>query len=159
MGRLLPLAPRIALRDTARNRTAAAPAISAVMAAVAGSLAVGVVLIGVSERARDSYRVLGRPGDVFVLSFGRTVPPDVVATLRSTMPVQQIHRINLPSCGGGGAGSCVVGRRVPTARACPTTSWGATRPRLSSAPPGATPAATALATATSTSGAWGRPAA
>ena len=118
MGRLLPLAPRIALRDTARNRTAAAPAISAVMAAVAGSLAVGVVLIGVSERARDSYRVLGRPGDVFVLSFGRTVPPDVVATLRSTMPVQQIHRINLPSCGGG-AGSCVVGRRVPTARACP----------------------------------------
>ena len=116
-GRLLPLAPRIALRDTARNRTAAAPAISAVMAAVAGSLAVGVVLIGVSERARDSYRVLGRPGDVFVLSFGQTVPPEVVATLRSTMPVQQIHRINLPSCGG--AGSCVVGRRVPTARACP----------------------------------------
>ena len=117
-GRLLPLAPRIALRDTARNRTAAAPAISAVMAAVAGSLAVGVVLIGVSERARDSYRVLGRPGDVFVLSFGQTVPPDVVATLRSTMPVRQIHRINLPSCGGA-AGSCVVGRRVPTARACP----------------------------------------
>ena len=116
-GRLLPLAPRIALRDTARNRTAAAPAISAVMAAVVGSLAVGVVLIGASERASDSYRVLGRPGDVFVLSFGRTVPPEVIATLRSTMPVEQIHRINLPSCGG--AGSCVVGRRVPTARACP----------------------------------------
>ena len=119
MGRLLPMAPRIALRDTARNRTAAAPAISAVMAAVACSLAVGVVLIGVSERARDSYRVLGRPGDVFVLSFGRTVPPDVIATLRSTMPVQQIHRISLPSCGGADAASCVVGRRVPTARACP----------------------------------------
>jgi putative ABC transport system permease protein len=118
VGRLLPLAPRIALRDTSRNRTAAAPAISAVMAAVAGSLAVGVVLIGVSERARDSYRVLGRPGDVFVLSFGQTVPPEVVATLRSTLPVRQIHRINLPSCGGG-AESCVVGRRVPTARACP----------------------------------------
>src|SRR6266536_3535563 len=44
-GRWLPLAPRIALRDTARNRTAAAPAISAVMAAVAGSLAIGVVLV------------------------------------------------------------------------------------------------------------------
>ena len=119
VGRLLPLAPRIALRDSARNRTAAAPAISAVMAAVAGSLAVGVVLVGVSERSRDSYRVLGRPGDVFVLSFGRTVPPEVVAALRSAMPIKQIHRISLPSCGGGGAGSCVVGRRVPTARACP----------------------------------------
>ena len=119
MGRLLPLAPRIALRDTARNRTAAAPAISAVMAAVAGSLAVGVVLLGVTERAGDDYRVLGRPGDVFVLSFGRMVPPDVVAALRRTIPVQQLHRISLPSCGGGGAGSCVAGPRVPAARACP----------------------------------------
>jgi putative ABC transport system permease protein len=119
VGRLLPLAPRIALRDAARNRTAAAPAISAVMAAVAGSLAAGVVLVGVTERARDDYRVLGRPGDVFVVSFGRTMPPEVVAALRSTMPVEQIHRINLPSCGGGGAGSCLVGPRVPAARACP----------------------------------------
>jgi putative ABC transport system permease protein len=119
MGRLLPLASRIALRDTARNRTAAAPAISAVMAAVAGSLAIGVVLLGVSERARDSYRVLGRPGDVFLLSFGRTVPPEAVATLRTTMPVRGLYQVNQPSCGGGGGGSCVVGLRVPTARACP----------------------------------------
>jgi putative ABC transport system permease protein len=121
VGPSLPPAPRIALRDTARNRTAAAPAISAVMAAVAGSLAAGVVLVGVTERARDSYRVLGRPGDVFLVSFGsgRPVPPEAVAALRSTMPVQQIHQINLPSCGAGGAEACVVGPRVPTARACP----------------------------------------
>jgi putative ABC transport system permease protein len=38
MGRWVPLAPRIALRDASRNRTAAAPAVSAVMAAVVGSL-------------------------------------------------------------------------------------------------------------------------
>jgi putative ABC transport system permease protein len=121
VGRLLPLAPRIALRDTARNRTAAAPAISAVMAAVAASLAVGVVLIGVTERARNSYRVLGRPGDVFLVSLGsgRPVPPEAVATVRSTMPVQQLHQVDLPSCGAGGAGLCIVGPRVPTARACP----------------------------------------
>jgi putative ABC transport system permease protein len=116
IGRLLPLAPRIALRDTARNRTAAAPAISAVMAAVAGSLAVGVVLIGVSERARDSYRVLGRPGDVFVLSFGRPVPPEAIAALRSTMPVRQIHEIGLPSCD---VDPCFVTAQVPAATACP----------------------------------------
>ena len=42
IGRILPLAPRIALRDAARNRAAAAPAISAVMAAVAGSVALGL---------------------------------------------------------------------------------------------------------------------
>ena len=44
IGRILPLAPRIALRDAARNRAAAAPAISAVMAAVAGSVALGLYL-------------------------------------------------------------------------------------------------------------------
>jgi putative ABC transport system permease protein len=120
-GRLLPLAPRIALRDTARNRTAAAPAISAVMAAVAGSLAVSVVLLGVTERGRDSYRVLGRPGDVFLVSFGsgRPVSREAVAALRSTMPVQQTYLVNLPSCDAGGAGSCIVVPRVPAARACP----------------------------------------
>ncbi len=42
IGRLLPLAPRVALRDAARNRASAAPAISAVMAAVAGSVALGL---------------------------------------------------------------------------------------------------------------------
>src|SRR5258705_6136470 len=42
IGRVLPLAPRIALRDAARNRAAAAPAISAVMAAVAGAVALGI---------------------------------------------------------------------------------------------------------------------
>jgi putative ABC transport system permease protein len=39
LGRLLPLAPRLALRDTARNRAAAAPAISAVMAGPADPVA------------------------------------------------------------------------------------------------------------------------
>jgi putative ABC transport system permease protein len=50
LGRVLPLAPRIALRDTARNRAAAAPAISAVMAAVAGSVAIGLYLDSSANR-------------------------------------------------------------------------------------------------------------
>ena len=49
----------------------------------------------------------------------------MVATLRSTMPVQQIHRISLPSWRRWRRIVRLVGRRVPTARACPTTSWGA----------------------------------
>lgn len=55
LGRPLPPAPRIALRDTARNRAAAAPAISAVMAAVAGSVALGVYLASDAARA-DAMR-------------------------------------------------------------------------------------------------------
>jgi putative ABC transport system permease protein len=54
-GRWLPLTPRIALREASRNRTAAAPAISAVMAAVVGSLAAGVVLGSVEQREQDNY--------------------------------------------------------------------------------------------------------
>ena len=67
-GRVLPPAARIALRDTSRNRTVAAPAISAVMAAVMASLAVGMVLTASTARAQAEYRPLGRVGDVFVFA-------------------------------------------------------------------------------------------
>lgn len=54
-GRFLPLAARIALRDTARNRAAAAPAISAVMAAVAGSLTLGMFVTSDQARYESMY--------------------------------------------------------------------------------------------------------
>ncbi len=55
VGRILPLGPRIALRDAARNRAAAAPAISAVMAAVAGSVAIGLYFVSNTEQQREVY--------------------------------------------------------------------------------------------------------
>jgi putative ABC transport system permease protein len=51
-----------------------------------------------------------------VLSFGRTVPPEAIAALRSTMPVRQIHEIGLPSCD---VDPCFVTAQVPAATACP----------------------------------------
>jgi putative ABC transport system permease protein len=120
-GRWLPLTPRIALRDTSRNRTAAAPAISAVMAAVVGSLAVGILLVANTQRARDDYRSVTRPGDVVLDATGkegpgRPVSAPAVASLRRTMPVERIHRIGVPSCGGG---ECAVRPRMPPAQRCP----------------------------------------
>jgi putative ABC transport system permease protein len=120
-GRFMPLAPRIALRDTARNRTAAAPAISAVMAAVVGSLAVGVMLVASTQRARDDYRSVTRPGDVVLEATrksggGRPVPAQAVAQLRGAMPVEQVHRMGPPACG---MGECAVRPRTPAARQCP----------------------------------------
>jgi putative ABC transport system permease protein len=120
-GRWLPLAPRIALRDTARNRTAAAPAISAVMAAVVGSLAVGVMLVASTQRTGDDYRSVTRPGDVVLEATrksggGRPVPAQAVAQLRRTMPVERVHRMGLPGCG---TGECAVRPRTPAARQCP----------------------------------------
>jgi putative ABC transport system permease protein len=124
-GRFLPLAPRIALRDTARNRTAAAPAISAVMAAVVGSLAVGVVLVASTQRNLDDYRSLMRPGDVVVDATGkagdrRPVEGQAVATLRRMLPVEQVHQIGLPACGPA---DCSVTAQVPPANDCPYAPW------------------------------------
>jgi putative ABC transport system permease protein len=123
--RWLPLAPRIALRDTARNRTAAAPAISAVMAAVVGSLAVGVILVASSQRTLDDYKSLTRPGDVIVdatgkVGRGQPVSARAVASLRRMLPVERVHRIAPPACG---ADDCAVTPQVLVARDCPYAPW------------------------------------
>ena len=54
-GRFLPLSFRIALRDTARNRAAAAPAVSAIMAAVAGALTIGIYATSDADRSGQDY--------------------------------------------------------------------------------------------------------
>jgi len=118
-GRFLPPAPRIALRDTSRNRTAAAPAISAVMAAVIPSLAVGMVLTASDARARADYRPLGRAGDVYVSAADpgqKTMPPEVPSALRRTLPVAQIHQIGAATCA---TRECSVVVLTPPERRCP----------------------------------------
>lgn len=123
LGRWLPLAPRIALRDASRNRTAAAPAISAVMAAVVGTLAVGIIQIASTERSQRENPTLSQPGDVALMAdLGkvgagfdqRSVPPQAVTALRNTMPVDQVHEVSL-AC----SGECIVQVRVPAERECP----------------------------------------
>jgi putative ABC transport system permease protein len=124
LGRWLPLAPRIALRDTSRNRTTAAPAVAAVLAAVIGSVAVGVVLTAADARAVNDYRTSGRPGDVGLYSdkaaAGSTVPPETLATVRGIIPVASVHNIGVPSCGGG---LCAVDAQLPADLDCPYSSW------------------------------------
>ncbi len=126
IGRWLPLAPRIALRDTSRNRTAAAPAIAAVLAAVVGTIAVGVVISADDERATHDYRTSGRPGDVGLHSgsktgpgSGRSMAPETLATVRAILPVRQIADIDFPMCGDEG---CLVEPRMPADRDCPYSS-------------------------------------
>ncbi|WP_406862067.1 FtsX-like permease family protein [Streptomyces sp. HUAS MG47] len=54
-GRWLPLSPRLALRDAVRNRGRTAPAVAAVLAAVAGTVAVATYSAGVEEQRRAEY--------------------------------------------------------------------------------------------------------
>ncbi|MFJ4676206.1 MULTISPECIES: FtsX-like permease family protein [unclassified Kitasatospora] len=56
LGRHLPLSPRLALRDSVRHRGRTAPAVAAVMAAVAGAVAVGIYHASDVEKQRQDYR-------------------------------------------------------------------------------------------------------
>ncbi|RKE21028.1 ABC transporter permease [Streptomyces sp. TLI_171] len=55
LGRYLPLSPRLALRDSVRHRGRTAPAVAAVMAAVAGAVAVGIYTTSSTEESRRNY--------------------------------------------------------------------------------------------------------
>ncbi|WP_328318586.1 FtsX-like permease family protein [Streptomyces sp. NBC_00388] len=65
LGRFFPLSPRLALRDAARNRGRTAPAVAAVMAAVAGTVAIATYTA--STQAEQAYNI------------HRTLPPGVLA--------------------------------------------------------------------------------
>ncbi|MER7764821.1 FtsX-like permease family protein [Streptomyces sp. NPDC097619] len=56
LGRVLPLSPRLALRDAVRNRGRTAPAVAAVLAAVAGSVAVATYQESRETQVRQEYR-------------------------------------------------------------------------------------------------------
>ncbi|MFD1047989.1 hypothetical protein ACFQ1S_21845, partial [Kibdelosporangium lantanae] len=100
-----------------RNRTAAAPAISAVMAAVIGSLVIGVVISSTrgQEEASSSMRI----GDVSVYSpdLGKGMSFDQARTaLRATMPVDQTYDVNTATCGGA---DCMLYVQSPEGQSCP----------------------------------------
>ncbi len=125
-GRWLPLAARIALRDASRNRTAAAPAISAVMAAVVGSIAVAVIVVASDQRAHDNYQAAGPLGTVILQPFGtggkglgpidEPVSADALAAVRTILPVERFTEVRAPNCQPGG---CLVAPSLPADRACP----------------------------------------
>lgn len=110
LGSRLPLAPRIALRDTARNRAAAAPAISAVMAAVAGSMALGVYLGSSQAQMSASYQPSLPTGNAAVIFDDMGGPmrtgeepagdkrEELAAALRANLPVERISTVSGLRC-------------------------------------------------------------
>ena len=66
LARLLPLAPRLALRDSTRNRSRTAPAVAAVLAAVAGAVAVSVYQNSSDASGRAAYQPYGTIGSVLL---------------------------------------------------------------------------------------------
>ncbi|WP_457032394.1 FtsX-like permease family protein [Kitasatospora sp. P5_F3] len=73
LGRWLPLSPRLALRDSVRHRGRTAPAVAAVMAAVAGSVAVGIYAASQNLEHRQDYQATLRSGAVLLdLGYGES---------------------------------------------------------------------------------------
>lgn len=127
VGRVLPLAPRIALRDLARNRAAAAPAISAVMAAVAGSVAIGAYLSSSRAQHEAGYLPSLPPGYAMVVNGPGpdappiTAPERLTQAMRASLPVADIVRLEEPACPADAPQGtyCGLGLRMPEERRCP----------------------------------------
>ncbi|PJN24175.1 FtsX-like permease family protein [Kitasatospora sp. CB02891] len=82
LARLLPVGPRLALRDAARHRSRTGPAVAAVLAAVAGAVAVGVHTAGAEAQDRASYRLEQPVGAVRITLHGDA---DVMPQLRTAV--------------------------------------------------------------------------
>ncbi|MEW2380782.1 FtsX-like permease family protein [Micromonospora sp. NPDC047707] len=139
VGRVLPLAPRIALRDASRNRSSAAPAISAVMAAVAGSVALGVYLASDEARSNQSWRPALPAGTLLVTrvespeqAATRVTGPDgavgplesaVAAAARTHLNGRQLAPLVEVGCAAA-ADPCQVAPVLPPDRACPWPAGG-----------------------------------
>ncbi|MBF5029672.1 ABC transporter permease [Micromonospora sp. ANENR4] len=130
-GRLLPLTPRLALRDASRNRSSAAPAISAVMAAVAGSVALGVYVASDETRSRELWQPGLPPGNVLLTHSGETPadPPSaevVAGRARVVLPDATVVSVATPGCVGDvrDKNDCTAYALVPPEQRCPYDAAG-----------------------------------
>jgi putative ABC transport system permease protein len=125
VGRVLPVAPRVALRDAARNRAAAAPAISAVMAAVAGSVAIGLFLGSQATRNNKMYELQLPIGyaSVYIGDGNHTQAQldELTSAVEAVLPVTGVAPLVNVACPPslGDHGSCALRALIPPDRACP----------------------------------------
>ncbi|MEV6812198.1 ABC transporter permease [Micromonospora sp. NPDC051296] len=124
LGRFLPLAPRIAVRDASRNRSSAAPAISAVMAAVAGSVALGIFLASEDARNDQQYQPAMPDHSVLITAGGRpgenTLPTraEIAGPAREHLGAGTIAPLVTAGCRPN-FDTCVITAALPAERACP----------------------------------------
>lgn len=118
----LPLSGRLALRDAARHRLRSAPAVAAVMAAVAGSVAIGSYLASQDRHQAFEYVPSALPGQVVVTEYGgRSSLDAAVRAVASVVPVTSRRPALSLALGCPGDGPCTVAQPwIPDENACPT---------------------------------------
>ncbi|HTJ66353.1 MAG TPA: FtsX-like permease family protein [Actinospica sp.] len=87
-GRILPLGPRLALRDGARHSARTTPAVAAMFAAVAGAVAAGAwIQTGLAD-ARAAYQPALLPNQVAVIGVNSAKQAtEITAKLRAVLPI------------------------------------------------------------------------
>jgi putative ABC transport system permease protein len=95
LGRRLPVAGRLAVRDATRNRGRTAPALAAVMATVAGVTALSIGSTSDSAQARRDYLPQAPLGTAVISAPGLDAQAwdDVEAVLHQQAPDRRVHRI------------------------------------------------------------------
>ncbi|MGX6748818.1 FtsX-like permease family protein [Streptomyces xantholiticus] len=137
IGRVLPLSPRLALRDAVRNRGRTAPAVAAVLAAVAGTVAVATYAASRDAQGEAEYQAQLPHGAVSMMIHeggGRDVPA-VRDTVQKLLPVDvraDVERVVVgksscsPYDSGDGCGRMDI--VVPKANECPLWAWDPAHP-------------------------------
>ncbi|MET0493245.1 MAG: ABC transporter permease [Actinoplanes sp.] len=123
LGHLLPLAARISIRDTSRNRASAAPAISAVMAAVAASVALGVYYTNDNLARESKYRPAMPVGAAYVDLRGAVPSGGVAAVgeaMASALPLRKLVEVKGYACAGATSPEdyCSLVRLLPADQRC-----------------------------------------
>lgn len=133
LGALLPAAPRLALRDAARHRTRTAPAVAAVLAAVAGTVAVSTYLSSVERDDSVHYLPVAAPGAVIAsVRTDDDVPDDLVAdvsrVLQQGLPGARVIEVHTASAARTTAGDGLLEVGVPPHAECPADPRDRLRP-------------------------------
>ncbi|MFI7273938.1 ABC transporter permease [Streptomyces sp. NPDC049879] len=130
LGRRLPLSGRLALRDAARNRGRSAPAVAAILAAVAGLVAVSTVLVSDEERQRAEYTAAVPEGTVTLYTWAGEDDMETDLTrarqaVERELPVAERADIATVDVGYGcEADDCgYMAVAVPEASRCPLDGW------------------------------------
>ncbi|MET7853775.1 ABC transporter permease [Streptomyces avermitilis] len=134
IGRILPLTPRLALRDAVRNRGRTAPAVAAVLAAVAGTVAVATYSASQHQQDQNSYSVRAPLGVVWINLPSRAGQGLEALSKRAAghLPVAKqvdVFRLSYDKkvCDQGnmGPGCATFTAVLPKANACPADAEGA----------------------------------
>ncbi|MFI5931928.1 FtsX-like permease family protein [Actinoplanes sp. NPDC051494] len=135
-GGVMPLSLRIALRDLGRNRASGAPAVAAIMATVAGTVAMGVFTVNDGLRLREAYLPSLPAGYATVtMQSSRPEALDAVrAAVTDMLPTTTVATYGTIVCPDGkpatpGSGTCGLSLAWDEDAACPIGTSAATLTR------------------------------